>query len=97
MEGYPPTRFHYMVVPGLHLFYLIYVCKRQDVGLRCSAGGEEMAWARAVSCGHRSQPRADDRPSAYLAELGDNVRELIAGKQIRPLPRSVSAHVLPMM
>jgi hypothetical protein len=57
-----------------------------------------MAWARAASCGHRSQPRADDRPSAYLAELGDNVRGLIAGKQIRPLPGSVSAHaVLPMM
>jgi len=57
-----------------------------------------MAWARTASCRHNSQPRADDRPSACLAELGDNVRGLIAGEQIRPLPRSVPAHaVLPMM
>jgi hypothetical protein len=57
-----------------------------------------MTWARAASCRHHSQPRADDSPSAYLAELGDSVKGLIAGKQIRPLPRNVSAHaLLPMM
>ena len=57
-----------------------------------------MTWAYVAHFQHHGQPQADDRPSAYLAELGDNGKGLffVSEQDYNASLKDRSALVLPL-